>query len=284
MPTPTSHESSRRPKRDDLHPFAFLACGWNYRRLILRLAKRRIESRYRGSLLGAAWAILQPLLILAIYTFVFSFVLQSEWRTSTGESRHFAVVFFSGLILYTLFSECLVESPGLMAAHRAYINQAVFPTETLPWVVLVSATVNFLISSGLLIGLYLAILGPPPLTVLFAPLVVLPVALAALGASWLISSLGVFLKDIAPIISLFAMALLFLSPILYPADLVPDRIQFYYRLNPFVPLLEMWRGLLFDAVPIDWPSLIWVTTVAWILAWLGWAWFMKTKKAFADVV
>ncbi len=284
MPSPNRPTRSPENTATALHPVAFLLSGWRYRRLILRLTRRRIEARYRGSVLGAFWAVLQPLVVLAIYTFVFSTVLDSVWRSPSGEVRPFGVVFFSGLIVYSLFSECLTESPNLMESHRSYIKQAVFPTETLSWVILLSALFNFLIGFGLLMGLYVGWIGAPPPTLIFAPLVMIPVLLAGLGLSWLLSSLGVFLKDVSQGVSLAVMALLFLSPILYTADLVPERYQPYYRLNPLVPILEMWRGTLFESTPIDWPVWAGVTLLGWAIAWLGFSWFLKTRRAFADVV
>jgi lipopolysaccharide transport system permease protein len=266
------------------NPFSFLETGWKHRQLILRLTRRRIEAQYRGSMLGALWLVLQPLLILALYTFVFSALFKARWDLPGVAEPRFAVVLFSGLILYTLLTTCLNQAPRLLETHRSYIKQTLFPTEVLSWVVLAHALFDFLVGLVLLAALYFGMMGPPPLTSLLLPLVVAPILLAALGLTWFFSSLGVFLKDLSQLIGVMTLALLFLSPIFYPAAIVPERLQFYYRLNPLAGLLEMSRGLLFTGSLPDWVALTTLTALGWLVAWFGYLWFMKTKKGFADAL
>ena len=265
-------------------PFSFAESGWRHRRLIVRLARRKIEARYRGSVLGVAWAVIQPLFVLGLYTFVFSVVFGARWTLPQGGETPFSVIFFSGLLLYTLFAECANEAPQLMAAHRTYIKQARFPTEILSWVVLLSSLFNFAIGMVLLAALYVVLLGAPPLTSLYLPLVVAPVLLAALGMTWILSSLGVFLRDISQLVAVLTLALLFLSPVFYSVSVVPDGIRPYYQANPLAWVLEMARGLLFFGTAPDW--IVWGVLMisGWLMAWLGYLWFMRTKKAFADVL
>ena len=114
-------------------PLSFLRVGWRHRRLIVRLARRKIETRYRGSALGSSWTLLQPLLMLAVYTFVFGTVFQSRWQLDTGDQTPFALVLFAGMIFYGIFAECITEAPSLMLANQTYIKQVMFPIEILPW-------------------------------------------------------------------------------------------------------------------------------------------------------
>jgi len=267
-----------------LSPLAFLRSGWSHRRLIGQLARRRIEERYRGSILGRAWALLNPLLLLAVYTFVFSVVFQAKWGLRQGGSVEFALFLFSGLIVYTVFSECVNEAPLLLRRNEIYIKQMVFPVEVLPWVGLTSALFHFAMGFVMLMGLHAWVRGVPPATALYLPLVLLPVPLLTLGATWWLSSLGIFLRDLSQVVGLSTTALLFLSPIFYPADRVPEAIRPAYELNPFAPVLEASKDVLFRGVTPDWAPLAGILIGAWLLAWSGYVWFMKTKKSFADVL
>ncbi len=266
------------------HPFAFLYAGWRYRSLIRRLTARKIQSHYRGSRLGVLWALFHPLLMLSVYTFVFSVVFQARWDPSDDGDAEFALFVFSGMILYAIFSKCVNEAPTLMAVHQTYIKQVVFPAEVLAWVSLLAALFDFVVGWILLMVFHLVVLGPPPLTAIFLPLVLCPVLLMTLGAVWLLASLGVFLKDVSHVVGVATTALFFLSPIFYPISSVPEPLRPYYALNPFASVLEMSRASLFYGTPPDWPTLGALVGVAWLGAWLGYLWFMKTKGSFADLL
>jgi lipopolysaccharide transport system permease protein len=265
-------------------PFAFIAEGLRHRRLIGRLAWRRIEARYRGSVLGLAWTLLHPMMMLAIYTFVFSFVFKSRWGSAEGPQTEFALFLFSGMILYAIFAECINEAPGLMLANQIYIKQLVFPTEVLAWVTLLTSLFVFAINSLLLMVFYFAIRGCPPESALWLPVIVAPVLLLTLGMVWFLSSLGVYIRDIGQVVGVFTTALLFMSPVFYPASAIPENLRGWYFLNPFASILDMSKAALFYGVEPDWVRLGELTLAGWVVAWLGFAWFMKTKRGFADVL
>ncbi len=267
-----------------LHPFGFVWTGWRHRRLIRRLAWRALEARYRGSVLGMLWAFVQPLLMLCVYTFVFAVVFQGRWNLPESNPAHFAVFLFSGLIFYTIFAECANQAPGLVRANRTYITQVRFPVEVLPWVSLCQALLQFGFAAAILAIGYLVVIGPPLLTWIFLPLVMVPLLLIALGTSWFLSSLGVFLEDISQVVTVFTTALLFLSPIFYSPERIPERFQGIYFLNPLAHLLEMSKDSLFHGHPPQWTSLALLVVAAWAFAWLGHLWFVRTKPGFADVL
>jgi len=258
--------------------------GWRYRHLILRLAVRRIQAQYRGSLLGMLWAALVPLLMLAVYTFTFSFVLKARWSPQDAGETDFALIVFSGMILFGLFQRIANEAPTLMVANQTYIKQIVFPSEVLPWVSLLASLFDFAVSFALWVGFYVLARGTPLASWLFLPLLLLPILLFALGIAWLLSSLGVFLRDLPQIVGVATTMLLFLSPIFYPVTRIPDWAAPYYHLNPFVGILEASRGSLFFGTPPNWRSWALVTAAGWGIAWIGYAWFMRTKPGFADVL
>jgi len=265
-------------------PFTPLRIGWRHRRLIARLTRRQIEERYRGSILGFSWILLTPLLLLCVYTFVFSVVLQAKWGGQADSSSGFALYLFSGLIVYNIFAESMNEAPDLMGANKIYIKQMLFPVEILPWVTLASALFRFAASFLLLAVFFCLMRGLPPLTVLALPLVLVPVLLLTVGGVWIFSSLGVFLRDLSQVVGLITTALLFLSPIFYSPENVPHNLRSVYDLNPFAVLLEAHRQLLFEGhmpAPNDFLALC---GFSWLVAWLGYGWFMKTKEGFADVL
>ena len=131
---------------------------------------------------------------------------------------------------------------------------------------------------------YSAVIGAPSFSVLYLPLTAIPIVLLSLGAVWFISSIGIYLRDLGHVVGLLTTALLFLSPIFYPASAVPAAFQAYYALNPFVHILETSRAVLFHGSPPEWGALVISILGSWLFAWLGFIWFMKAKKGFSDVI
>ena len=271
---------------DNIHPVAMLRNIWRHRTLIGRLSQRELAARYRGSMLGMVWAVLTPLLLLAVYTFVFRVVFKARWSMGSeeGGNGEFALLLFSGLILFNIFAECINRAPGLMLENISYIKKVVFPLEIIPVVVLLGALVNAGISFIVLAAFYGPVFGWPPLTAVLLPAMVLPLALLSLGLSWFLASAGVFLRDIRQFIGVAVTMLMFLSPIFYPASALPEDLRLLTLLNPLTPALEQARGVLFWGQLPD--AGLWLLSLAYGLAaaWLGYAWFVKTRKGFADVV
>ncbi|MDR3564472.1 MAG: ABC transporter permease [Negativicutes bacterium] len=268
--------------RGPLEPLYVL---WRYRALVLRLSRRDLESRYRGSILGLAWTVIHPLLMLAVYTFIFSVVFQARWGTaSTGGTAKFALYLFSGMVLFSIFSDCVIRAPGLMLENVSYIKKVVFPLEIMPMVVLLVALFNAVVGFGILFVFYLVVLGLPPWTALLIPLVLLPLCLFTLGLVWFLASAGVFLRDLRQMVSVFITIAMFLSPIFYPLSAIPERFRGVILLNPLALLLERSKDVLFLGIglsPLEWAL---YCGIAWIWAWLGYIWFIKTRRGFADVV
>lgn len=267
-----------------LGPFGWLRSAWVNRILIVRLTKREVEARYRGSFLGLLWSIVVPVLLLAVYTFVFSVVFQARWDSTTANRGYFALVLFSGLILFNLFSECINRSPSLMLQNVTYIKKVVFPLEILPWVALFAALFNAVVSFIVLAIGYIVIIGVPPWTAALIPLLIIPHLLLTLGLSLFLASIGVFIRDLQHIITVFTMILMFLTPIFFPLSAVPEAFRSIIQWSPLSIAVEEMRSVLFWSQTPD-PILWGVYAVAsWLIAWLGYVWFMKTKKGFADVV
>lgn len=257
---------------------------WGNRSIAKALVKREVVGRYRGSFMGILWSFFNPVFMLVVYTFVFSVVFKARWNSGGDSKTEFALVLFSGLIVFNLFSECVNRAPGLVLSNANYVKKVVFPLEILPWVALGSAMFHTLVSLGVWLIAYLLFFGLPYVTVLLLPLVFLPLTLFIMGLSWGLASLGVYLRDVSQFIGIVTTALLFISPIFYPGTALPEEYRYLLLLNPLTPAIEQTRdALLWGKVP-DMTSLLGYLLSAVLVAWLGFAWFQKTRKGFADVL
>ena len=255
------------------------------RQLIKTLVRREISQRYRGSMLGVLWSFLNPVFMLAVYTFVFSVVFKARWGASESGSRaEFALVLFAGMLVFNLFAECISRCPTLILSNTTYVKKVVFPLEILPWVCLGSALFNA--GVGLIVWLLfsLFVFGLPPATILLLPIIILPLLLFIMGLSWLLSSLGVFLQDVSQVVGIVITALMFLTPIFYPASAIPKSYQVYIYLNPLTFIVEQTRNLIIYGQGVSWVGYGFVTILSATVSWLGFAWFQKTRKGFADVL
>ena len=248
--------------------------------LLRELARRDIAARYRGSVMGIIWSLLIPLLQLAVYTFVFTSLFTPRGGLSAATS-HYAVFLFSGLMLHAFLTECLTRAPSILLQHPNYIKKVVFPLALLPLVPLSTALFHLLMSAIILFGAlaYLHLLSPMALLI---PLAVAPLILLTIGLSWLLASLGLFLRDIGQVIGLIMMVLLFFSPIFTPVQQFPIWAQPYLMLNPLTIPIETVRHLLFDQ-QIPAPRIFTVyCVISCFVAAFGHAWFQRTRTHFAD--
>lgn len=257
---------------------------WDHRQLIARLSNREIVGRYRGSVMGLMWSFLTPLFMLAIYTFVFSVVFRARWGTGEDSKTQFAIILFAGLIIHTLFADVINRAPKLVLENTNYVKKVVFPVEILPAVQLVAAAFHALVSVLVLLAVSLLLNGTLPVTAVWFPLVVFPLLLLTLGFSWALASLGVYMRDIGQTIGLVTSAMLFLSPVFFPIQSLPPSMQSWMQLNPLTFIIEQSRAVLVRGNNPDWGGLLLYTLVATLVAWLGFAWFQKTRKGFADVL
>ena len=266
-------------------PFSLIRTIWINRLLILRMVIREVVGRYRGSVIGLGWSFSHPIIMLAVYTFVFSVVFQVRWGSDINDSKaQFAITLFSGLIIYNLFSEVLNRSPELLLNNAGYVKRVIFPLEILPLVAMGSALFHASINIGILLGACALLNGSLHWTIVSFPVVLLPLMLITLGFSWILTSLGVYLRDIGHIIGIFTTMLMFLTPIFYPMSAVPQEYKTILMLNPLTFLVgQARRVLIFGHLP-DAVSLLVYTIASFIIAWLGYWWFQKTRKGFADVV
>lgn len=257
---------------------------WRHRDLILGMVRRDVLGRYNGSVLGILWSFIIPLVMLAVYTFVFGIVFQARWDVGIGSQTEFAVVLFLGLIIYTLFAEMLTRSPGMIVGNVNFVKKVVFPLEILPVVALLATLFHMAMSFCVWLLAYLIFFGVPAPTALLFPIILIPLVLFSLGFAWFLASLGVYLRDTTQFIGVLATVMLFLSPIFYPISILPAGFQVALHFNPLTFIIEQARGVLMWGEMPDWSGLVFLTCVAFVVATLGFAWFQKTRGGFADVL
>lgn len=265
-------------------PKEAITSAWANRALIKALTAREVIGRYRGSVLGVLWSLFHPLLMLVVYSFVFSVVFKARWQGGSDSKLEFALVLFAGLIVFNVFAECINRAPGLILGNANYVKKVIFPLEVLPWVTLGAALFHALVSLSVWMVFYVVVFGLPPLTVLWLPIVVLPLLMVVMGLSWFLAAIGVFLRDVGQITAVATSVLMFLSPIFYPVSALPPRFQAVMRLNPLTPAIEWTRDALMWGRSPDLGAVTLYLAAAALFAWLGFAWFQKTRKGFADVV
>jgi lipopolysaccharide transport system permease protein len=257
-------------------------------RLAWELTKRDIAARFRDSLLGAVWSVVNPLFSLAIYYYVFSIIFQARWAILRPDGQPAdtpsALVIFTGLIAINFFSECLLRAPGLVRENPSYVKKIIFPLEILPLVAVGSALFTAGISLVLLVLFYIWSIGLPGWHILFFPLIFAALTLLALGVVYGLSALGVYLPDLKNVVGPVSMALMFLTPIFYPLSVIPADLRAYILLNPLTTVVEELRRALFAQAAPDGANLLALFAVSLLTLALGFYGFTKLRRGFADVL
>jgi lipopolysaccharide transport system permease protein len=264
---------------------SLLASAWRNRYLIQQMIKHEVIGRYKGSVMGVMWSLIHPLFLLAIYTFVFSVVFKARWSVDMHESKsQFSILLFVAMIIHSLFAETLTKAPTLILNNVSYVKKIVFPLEILPIVSIGTALFHALISLLVLITFFVVMNGCLHWTILFFPIIILPLIILTLGFAWLLASLGVFVRDVAQPIGMLMTVLLFASPVFYPVSALPAYIQPWILLNPLTFIIEQSREVVVFGNYPNWMGLATYYFLSGVIAWLGYIWFQKTRKGFANVL
>jgi lipopolysaccharide transport system permease protein len=269
------------------HPASIVelfASQWRNRQLIIQLIKRDVLVRYRGSLLGLAWSFFNPLLMLAVYTFVFSVVFKARWGVAGEDKASFAIIIFVGLIVHGLFAECINRAPNLILSNSSYVTKVVFPLEILPLVALGSALFHASVSLVVLLTAQFVLMQRLPWTVIIFPIVLLPLLLSTAGFAWLLSALGVYVRDVGQTTGILTTVLMFLSPLFYPLSALPEPYRIWLHLNPLTFIIEEGRSVLIFGRPPNWIGWGLALVASTLISAAGFWWFQKTRKGFADVL
>lgn len=236
--------------------------------------------------MGLTWSFFNPVFMLVVYTFVFSEIFKARWNGIDGDESktQFAVVLFVGMIVLNFFSEVLNRAPSLIISNANYVKKVVFPIETLPVIVAGAALFHGLINLGVLLTAFALFNGYLHWTIVFTPLVLIPLVILTTGIAWILASLGVFLRDVGQTVAIITTVLTFLSPVFYPITLVPERFRPFIMANPLTFIIEQARDVLIWGRMPDWSGLFIYAIAASMVAWAGFAWFQKTRRGFADVL
>lgn len=235
--------------------------------------------------MGLLWSFFNPILMLMMYTFVFSVVFKSRWGFGGEESKtQFAVLLFVGMIVHGLFSDVLNRAPSFILSNVNYVKKVMFPLEILPVIAMSAALFHSLISLGVLLAAFVFFNDYLHWTAVLAPFVLLPLVILTLGLAWILASLGVFLRDVGQTIGIITTVMMFLSPIFYPVTALPEKFRPWLMANPLTFIIEQAREVLIWGHLPDWAGLGIYTLGATVVAWIGYVWFQKTRKGFADVL
>ncbi len=267
-----------------LTPRAMFSGLFLHRELLWELVRRDFIGRYKGSIMGVAWSLFSPLLMLAIYTVVFSVAFKARWGLGEESKVAFSLVLFSGMIVHSFFAECLNRAPGLITSHPNYVKKVVFPLEILPWMALFSALLHFLVSFCVL--LVFCLLGGVTVHIgaLLIPILLLPLILMVMGLSWILASLGVYMRDLAQIIGMVTTVALFISPVFYPIENLPEAYRALITLNPIaLPVVQLRDAMLWGK-HLQWDAWLASLGIGIAISYFGYWWFQKTRRGFADVI
>jgi lipopolysaccharide transport system permease protein len=252
--------------------------------LVMQMARRDVVGRYRGSFVGLLWSFFNPLLMLMIYTFVFGIIFKSRWNDQVTGHFEFAVILFAGLNINSMFTECANRAPTLIVENTNFVKKVVFPLEILSWSTLGSALFHLLVSTLVLLIISLFAKGSLPWTIVLFPIVIASFLPFVAGTIWLLASLGVFLRDLKQATGIITTALMFLAPILYPKEFIPEPYRDWMYLNPLTVIVEASQNVLVWGKPPSWLHLGIYSVSACLFAWFAFAWFERSRKGFADVL
>jgi lipopolysaccharide transport system permease protein len=266
-----------------LHPLARLTGGlFRHHYLISQFVRRDVLLKYRGSFLGIGWSFLYPLLLLAAFTLVFGGVLGARWG---GQKSHLelALFIYCGLVVFTPFAEIASTTPRLLQANQVYVKKILFPTEILPLIALLSASVHACVNLFILVAA-VAYSGQLHATALLLPIILLPVWLLTLGAAWFLAAAGCFVRDLIHIMPVLTQLLLFLSPVFYPADVAPPLLRELQQVSPLAVAIQDTRAALLDGTAPHWDVWLAMLITGMLVAALGYLFFRRCKEEFADVL
>lgn len=256
---------------------------WSMRHLIGVMVKRDLVGRYKGSVMGFFWTIINPLGHLLLYTFVFSVILKVKFGVEGG-TGNFAMYLMAGMLPWGGLAESLQRATTAITEQPNLVKRVVFPLEVLPLAVSVSSLISVVVGIVLLLIVSTVMTHTFHWTVVFLPLIMLSQFIFVTGVSWLLSSLGVYLHDLRHMISLTLSIWMYATPIVYPATAFPPKIQFLVWANPMAGIVTDFRRVMLEGKPPDWPMFALYTTVALVTWCVGYYFFCKTKRSFADVV
>ncbi|HLC03845.1 MAG TPA: ABC transporter permease [Anaerolineales bacterium] len=256
---------------------------YHHRALVRSFVKRDLQARYKGSAVGLFWSVIHPLVMLVLYTFVFSTILKV--RVGVGEgTEQFALYLFCGLLPWNAFAEGLHRSAGVILENANLIKRAVFPAEILPVYPVIAGIVNELVGFGVLLAALLAIGHPISPVMLLLPAILLLQFVLTTGLAWIVAGTTVFIRDLSQMLGVILTVWIFLTPIFYPPSLVPLGMRVLLFVNPMYALVEAYRNLILKGQLPAWGSMALLASIGAVVFVVGYRVFTRMQPAFADVL
>lgn len=253
--------------------------------LIAELTKREFGLRYSGSFFGLFWSFITPILILGVYTFVFKSVFHIRWGEGDDASNaQFALILFVGLMLHSLFSDCAMRAPSLIQGHASYVKRVVFPLEILPLVLVINAFLHTALSLLVWVLFCLIINHSLPFSMVYTPLILFPFFIFNVGMVLFLSVMGVYVRDVAQIMGVIITISMFMTPVFYPLSAVPPAFQSIIYLNPLTFAIVEFRNCAVFDLGLNWSHWAIYTVFSFLIFSLGFMFFQKSRKGFADVL
>jgi lipopolysaccharide transport system permease protein len=281
---PVAYSSKEIMRRHPASLVELIRSVVRHRDLIFRLSAREFSQRFRGSMLGVTWAVLMPLFTAAVYTFVFSTVFKARWPGAADGPFHFAIIYLTGMVVHTIFAESVARAPMLVVGNASYVTKVVFPLEILPVVAVLTALVNASIGIAIVLLGNLLLNGEIYLTILTLPIVIAPYLLFVVALVFFFAAAGVYLRDLSQVVSLLITITLFLTPIFFPIEAVPESFRRVIWLNPLTFVVQQARDVTIFG---RWPDLVGLSvyTLAAVVALACAFWvFQRLRNGFADVL
>lgn len=258
---------------------------WKNRQLIKNFSQREILSRYKGSFFGLFWSFLTPLIMITVYTFVFSVVFKGKWgQTSSTNPYEFAVIMFCGLIVFNIFNETVNRAPTLITSNVNYVKKVIFPLEILPLTVLVSSLLHASISVVILLIATNIFIKISTFTVILGLIILVPLIFLTVGVALILAALGVYVRDISYTVTLLTNVLFYITPIFYPIEAVPVFLQKFMYLNPLTVIVNDFRRVMIWGESPNWTQLGIMFVVSYFIFTIGYFFFKKIQRGFADVL
>lgn len=251
-------------------------------RLVFNLSKRDIESKYKGTNLGIIWALLNPIIMLSIYSFIFGFVFKAKWGVNTD--GNYTLIMFTGLLVHAFMAECIGKATTIYVNNVSYVKKVLFPLEALCWVTVLGAL--FQLVMGCVVYAVFCVISHQSvgfLALLF-PIILAPLIFIAYSISLFLSSLGVYVRDMGQIIAVFIAIMLFMSPVFYPITAVPPEYRLFIYLNPITFIVESLRSVILFNKMFDLKGYLIYWGISIVMYFAAVSWFNKVKKGFSDVL
>lgn len=272
-------------RSNDYSPNSMFRVLFKHRNLIYICIKREVLGRYRGSLVGLLWMLINPIIMLTIYTFIFSIIFPSRMiNDPTITAVKLPLMIFISMIIFNLFSECINRAPHLILTHKNYVTKLIFPLEILSIIDFGASFFQFSINFIIWAIVYTNSFGISAYSFIYFTLVILPFICIIVGLSWIISSVGVYVRDIGQLIFFITNMLLFLSPIFYNIDTIPFPYRRYLYLNPLATIIEQTKNIFFERSEPNWNSIFILNIASLSLLYFGYIFFQRLRGGFSDVL